>query len=240
MATDGAQWVGARDSGTKATVREVASCAPPCFCVCAPLAFRVAVKVQSDEVFPRIPTSVSGRGCCRRCLGRGEEVGSGNRSTWGRQHPCLRFARSIADCPEQEQVASRFGAGGVVPEVLGTGQAESVKSSRRHRQGHRTESSSRGGGCRGGSADSPNCSWKLRSQLGKFLHRCQSCRVRSMRSSWTRRQAKWMGTGPPSVDAIPPMPTDPQELEGWLSDRNCDLRNAIEFGNPGLVSQIGV
>ena len=35
------------------------------------------------------------------------------------------------------------------------------------------------------------------------------------------------------------MPTDPQELEEWLSDRNCDLRNAIEFGNPGLVSQIG-
>ena len=27
--------------------------------------------------------------------------------------------------------------------------------------------------------------------------------------------------------------------EGWLSDRNCDLRNAIEFGNTGLVGQIG-
>ena len=27
--------------------------------------------------------------------------------------------------------------------------------------------------------------------------------------------------------------------EGWLSDRNCDLTNAIEFGNPGLVGQIG-
>ena len=35
------------------------------------------------------------------------------------------------------------------------------------------------------------------------------------------------------------MPTDPQELDRWLSDRNCDLKNAIEFGNPGLVSQIG-
>ena len=33
--------------------------------------------------------------------------------------------------------------------------------------------------------------------------------------------------------------SDPQKLEGWLSDRNCDLRNAIEFGNPGLVGQIG-
>ena len=48
-----------------------------------------------------------------------------------------------------------------------------------------------------------------------------------------------MGTGPLSVDSMPPVPTDPQELEGWLSDRNLDLRNAIEFGNPELVGQIG-
>ena len=40
-------------------------------------------------------------------------------------------------------------------------------------------------------------------------------------------------------NSVPPVPDDPQELEGWLSDRNCDLRNAIEFGNPGLVGQIG-
>ena len=39
-----------------------------------------------------------------------------------------------------------------------------------------------------------------------------------------------MGTGPPSIDTVPLVPNDPQELEGWLSDRNCDLRNAIEFG----------
>ena len=35
------------------------------------------------------------------------------------------------------------------------------------------------------------------------------------------------------------MPTDLQELEGWLRDLNCDLRNSIEFGNTGLVGQIG-
>ena len=55
----------------------------------------------------------------------------------------------------------------------------------------------------------------------------------------TERRHPWMGTGPLSIDTLPPVPNDPQELEGWLSDRNCDLRNAIEFGNPGLVGQIG-
>ena len=55
----------------------------------------------------------------------------------------------------------------------------------------------------------------------------------------SERRDKWMGAGPPRIEAIPPMPTDLQDLEGWLSDRNCDLRNAIEFGNAGLVGQIG-
>ena len=32
-----------------------------------------------------------------------------------------------------------------------------------------------------------------------------------------------MGEGPPCIDL--------QDLEGWLSDRNCELRNAIEFGS---------
>ena len=58
------------------------------------------------------------------------------------------------------------------------------------------------------------------------------------RAQTAERQGKWMGTGPPCVEAIPPMPTDPQELEGWSSDPNCDLRNAIEFGS-GIVGKIG-
>ena len=47
------------------------------------------------------------------------------------------------------------------------------------------------------------------------------------------------GTGPPLCRSNSTHATDPQELDRWLSDRNCDLRNAIELGNPGLVSQIG-
>ena len=42
-----------------------------------------------------------------------------------------------------------------------------------------------------------------------------------------------------SAENIPPMPTNPQDLEGWLSDRNCELRNAMEFGDVGLVALIG-
>ena len=41
----------------------------------------------------------------------------------------------------------------------------------------------------------------------------------------------WMTDGtPPIVQEIPPMPEDRQDLEGWLSCRNCELRNALEFG----------
>ena len=49
-----------------------------------------------------------------------------------------------------------------------------------------------------------------------------------------------MGGGPPRFEDIPPMPTsDVQDLAGWMSQRNCELRNAIEFGDPVLVAKIG-
>ena len=52
---------------------------------------------------------------------------------------------------------------------------------------------------------------------------------------------KWTGQGPPSLENIPPMPTtNVQDLEGWLSDRNCDLRNAMEFGDSSLMAKIGL
>ena len=36
------------------------------------------------------------------------------------------------------------------------------------------------------------------------------------------------------------MPTsDMQDLAGWMSQRNCELRNAIQFGDPLLVAKIG-
>ena len=32
------------------------------------------------------------------------------------------------------------------------------------------------------------------------------------------------------------MPTDHQELQGWTSDHNCDLRNALEFSDSAVGS----
>ena len=52
--------------------------------------------------------------------------------------------------------------------------------------------------------------------------------------------APWMGNGPPCVENIPPMPTvNLQDLKRWMCDRNCDLRNAMEFGDSSLISKIG-
>ena len=33
--------------------------------------------------------------------------------------------------------------------------------------------------------------------------------------------------------------SDLQDLERWMCDRNCDLRNAMEFGDSSLISKIG-
>ena len=53
-------------------------------------------------------------------------------------------------------------------------------------------------------------------------------------------QGVWCADGPPSMDAIPPMPsTDLQELQGWLSERNCELRNALEFGDTTTIAKLG-
>ena len=40
----------------------------------------------------------------------------------------------------------------------------------------------------------------------------------------------WCSERCPSLDNIPPVPDDVQDVEGWLSCRNCELRNALEFG----------
>ena len=53
------------------------------------------------------------------------------------------------------------------------------------------------------------------------------------------KDGKWTGNGPSHAENIPAMATDRRDLEGWLSDRNCELRNVMEFGEVGLVVHIG-
>ena len=33
--------------------------------------------------------------------------------------------------------------------------------------------------------------------------------------------------------------SDLQELQGWLSARNCELRNALEFGDTTTIAKVG-
>ena len=35
------------------------------------------------------------------------------------------------------------------------------------------------------------------------------------------------------------MPTDNQDLQGWVSDRNCDLRNVLEFSDHATIAKVG-
>ena len=49
----------------------------------------------------------------------------------------------------------------------------------------------------------------------------------------------WCAGGPPRVQDIPPMPANLLELEGWISERNCDMRNALEFGDSNTVVKVG-
>ena len=53
-------------------------------------------------------------------------------------------------------------------------------------------------------------------------------------------QGVWMGDRPPVVESIPPIPlSSVQDIEGWLSNRNCELRNALEFGDSASVARLG-
>ena len=47
-----------------------------------------------------------------------------------------------------------------------------------------------------------------------------------------------MANEPPDVDRVPPTPAHKQHLHDWLSSRNCELRNALEFGDYSTISKL--
>ena len=41
-----------------------------------------------------------------------------------------------------------------------------------------------------------------------------------------------------SMDRVPPIPVQEQRIYDWLSSRNCELRNALEFGDHSTISKL--
>ena len=52
------------------------------------------------------------------------------------------------------------------------------------------------------------------------------------------RRGVWMANELPDVDRVPPIPSEEQLIYDWLSSRNCELRNALEFGDHRTVSKL--
>ena len=52
-------------------------------------------------------------------------------------------------------------------------------------------------------------------------------------------QGEWFSDGATDLAKVPPMPSDLQDLEGWLSNRNCELRNALEHGDATSIAKLG-
>ena len=85
-------------------------------------------------------------------------------------------------------------------------------------------------------AQEPDQDKELQTQIDVLVRERDALKSTSGREG----SAMWMGSGPPRVENLPPMPTsDLQDLERWMCDRNCDLRNAMEFGDSSLISKIG-
>ena len=50
----------------------------------------------------------------------------------------------------------------------------------------------------------------------------------------------WAGDAAPDLSSIPPLPDDHQAIEEWMTSRNGDLRNALEFGSADVISQVSI
>ena len=59
-----------------------------------------------------------------------------------------------------------------------------------------------------------------------------------LRRSRAPKAKSWGGDGPPDLSNIPPLPDDHQAIEEWMNARNCDLRDALEFGSADVISQV--
>ena len=51
---------------------------------------------------------------------------------------------------------------------------------------------------------------------------------------------EWFAVVPDLSQVPPPMPSACfQDLQGWLSDRYCELRNTLEHGDAAFIAKLG-
>ena len=54
-----------------------------------------------------------------------------------------------------------------------------------------------------------------------------------------KKPGVWMADGQPVLEEIPPCPPQMCKMAGWLSSRNCELRNSLEFGDRATIARVG-
>ena len=79
---------------------------------------------------------------------------------------------------------------------------------------------------------------ELEQRIQALVHECEALRAAAT-PVLHQEKPIWCSERCPSLDNIPPVPDDVQDVEGWLSCRNCELRNALEFGDPGTIAFLG-
>ena len=173
------------------------------------------------------PSRQSFRGSHRR----GATSGSSSVRVGRRKSTCEAVGGGPSSCPCQGQSPSFGGANHCVQEFRRTSKEKGDSGGGRHLQSPRTE-----GGVRDGSAG-------RRSAIAAIGGIALCSRVSHRVSTQNRRldtrtrlsdtttpkilPRVWMADGPPVVESIPPIPmSSVQDIEGWLSNRNCELKNA--------------
>ena len=81
---------------------------------------------------------------------------------------------------------------------------------------------------------------ELKRQIDELVQERDQLRQTVCKGVPKQLQGEWFSDGPTELAKVPPMPSDLQDLEGWLANRNCELRNALEFGDAASIAKLGI
>ena len=75
---------------------------------------------------------------------------------------------------------------------------------------------------------------ELQRRIDQLVQECDA-----LKANPTRKELPgvWTDGVPPILQEVIAIPGDRQDLEAWLSWRNCELRNALEFGDAATVAR---